>query len=111
IKRPAASFEEELIVVHGTDLHKHHSFPSGHTTAAFCMFGFLALSMRSRAWKVCGILVGVSVGLSRMFLGQHYPEDVLAGAILGTVVVTLVYRLTIAVTGGELLNKRLINAK
>ncbi|MCR8843902.1 phosphatase PAP2 family protein [Paenibacillus sp. SC116] len=58
-----------------------HSFPSGHSTAAFSIIvPFIAL-MPQLSW----ILIPAAgiVALSRMYLGLHYPSDCLAGAILG----------------------------
>ena len=63
------------------------SFPSGHTTAAFAAAAALWFARRPTA--PAGLVVGVTVaavlmGLSRMYCYVHYPTDVLAGAIVGT---------------------------
>ncbi len=57
------------------------SFPSGHTMTAFAVWGVLCvgLPMLSHVYLVIGTLIG----LSRIFLGLHYPTDVLVGAVLG----------------------------
>ncbi len=57
------------------------SFPSGHTMTAFAVWGALLVGMPalSHAYLVIAFLIG----LSRIFLGLHYPTDVLVGAILG----------------------------
>jgi undecaprenyl-diphosphatase len=58
-----------------------HSFPSGH--AAQAAAGAYALGLmwpRRRAWLY---VLGVLVALSRVYLGVHYPLDILAGAIVG----------------------------
>jgi undecaprenyl-diphosphatase len=69
------------------------SFPSGHTAAAICMYGALALLANERArsalvrglfWTLA-LLIPVAVGASRMYRGMHYPTDVLGGVILGVV--------------------------
>ncbi len=63
------------------------SFPSGHTTAAFGAAAALWFARNPKApW---GLTLGVTVaallmGLSRMYCYVHYPTDVLAGAIVGT---------------------------
>jgi membrane-associated phospholipid phosphatase len=68
-----------------------HSFPSGHTgqTAALCAVlvieGFLQWGSRPRQFAAlaAGGLLVASVAFSRVYLGVHYPSDVIAGAVLG----------------------------
>ncbi len=60
------------------------SFPSGHamdTAAIATALGFLAWQRRGRwwAWALAPALFSLSVGWARMYLGVHYPSDVLAG--------------------------------
>ncbi|MBB3112532.1 undecaprenyl-diphosphatase [Paenibacillus phyllosphaerae] len=64
-----------------------YSFPSGHSMAAFTFYGLLTYllwrHMPSRLWR--GVLIGFGVimimciGLSRVYLGVHYPSDLLGG--------------------------------
>ncbi len=60
-----------------------YSFPSGHTSAAFCTA--TSLSLLFPKWYVIApsYLYAASVGYARMYQGVHYPTDVLAGAIVG----------------------------
>jgi undecaprenyl-diphosphatase len=64
-----------------------YSFPSGHSLFSFCFYGTLAglinarvrsLWLRIVVWAAAALLVFV-IGLSRIYLGVHYPSDVLAG--------------------------------
>ncbi|MFF2481877.1 phosphatase PAP2 family protein [Paenibacillus sp. NPDC058071] len=68
------------------------SFPSGHTTAIFAWL--IPIVMASGSWFVVvlpiAIVIGVSVGWSRMYLGLHYPSDVAVGALIGTLTAVLV---------------------
>lgn len=62
-----------------------YSFPSGHTTLAFSYATTLTLQYKKWYVAVPAYLWAGSVGYSRMYLGKHYPTDVLAGAVLGTI--------------------------
>lgn len=55
----------------------YYSFPSGHTTAVFAIATTLALAFPVLAW-VC-FPIALIVAISRLYLGVHYPSDVLAG--------------------------------
>ena len=60
------------------------SFPSGHTTVAFALA--TAVSILKPDWYViapCSIWAG-TVAVSRMYLGVHFPTDILGGMVLGT---------------------------
>lgn len=65
------------------------SFPSGHSTAAFSVIVPLILYKPSLA--ILLIPIGLSVAVSRIFLGLHYPSDVLAGICLGSLTGLLTY--------------------
>ena len=61
------------------------SFPSGHTSQAFFTATLIAPYFHAGGWVVF-LLYGMAllVGITRMYVGAHYPRDVLAGAILGS---------------------------
>jgi undecaprenyl-diphosphatase len=69
------------------------SFPSGHAAAAFSTAVVLGLTLRQKRWWA-GLLSGASlIALSRVYLGVHYPSDILAGAVLGAAVGAACYGL------------------
>jgi undecaprenyl-diphosphatase len=75
-----------------------YSFPSGHTLNSTVTYGIAALEVwrsslpgRVRVAATAGLVVLIAlVGLSRIALGVHYPSDVIAGWLAGTVVVSIV---------------------
>ena len=69
------------------------SFPSGHTTDAFAFA--VAAGLVYSKWYILlpGLIWATLVGISRMWLGVHYPSDVIAGAILGTACALLYFGL------------------
>ena len=70
-----------------------YSFPSGHALCSFCFYGVLAgllsariksLPLRMVIWCLAAALV-IAIGVSRIYLGVHYPSDVVAGYLAATV--------------------------
>lgn len=59
------------------------SFPSGHTLASF--EASVVLMIRDKRFGIPALIIAVCVALSRLYLYIHFPTDVIAGAILGTV--------------------------
>lgn len=59
------------------------SFPSGHAQNAVANWGYLAVRFRKAAIIVAAIVLIVLIGLSRIVLGVHFPQDVLGGWLIG----------------------------
>lgn len=76
-------FEKYAFIVKRDDESGGMSFPSGHTSSAFCSATSLAL--RYHKWYIIApaYVFATSVGWARMYQGVHYPSDVLAGAMVG----------------------------
>lgn len=78
--RPFAAYSNIVPLVIPID---PYSFPSGHTLSSFCAatacFGFY------RGAGIACYILAAMIGLSRIYLGVHYPTDVAGGAVLGIV--------------------------
>jgi len=59
--------------------------PSNHAMNFFLVAAFMGSVMRSWRWALPLLLIAASVGLSRIYLGVHYPSQVLAGSVLGCI--------------------------
>ena len=60
-----------------------NSFPSGHTTAAFAFGVALFLTVQPKWAKAAALVAAALMGLSRLYVGVHFPTDVLAGMAVG----------------------------
>ena len=67
---------------HGAHCSSSGSFPSSHAFNIAGLAVFLAL--RHRKWAVPAALIAIGVGYSRVYLGVHYPSDVLGGWAMGS---------------------------
>ena len=66
-------------------LHTINSFPSGHTASVFAIITVAACMAKRKSTSLLLLTLAVLVGYSRIYLGQHFPEDVLAGSAIGVV--------------------------
>lgn len=70
-----------------------YSFPSGHSITASSMYSSLAKSLNKWWGYVVAAVLILGVGISRMYVGVHWPKDVAAGWLLGLVFSLVLYRL------------------
>lgn len=64
------------------------SFPSGHTSASFA--AATAIYCINKKWGIAAYLLAAVMGFSRLYLGVHFPTDVLFGAVVGMVAAKIV---------------------
>jgi len=81
-QRPYIKYPGQVYAYDASETGK--SFPSGHTTIAFAVATSLSLQYKKWYVVVPAYLWAAGVGYSRLYLGEHYPSDVLAGAAIGT---------------------------
>ena len=61
----------------------HHSFPAGHSMAAWALFTLMAAHVRKTWVGIVCLILAAAVSLSRVYLMAHFLEDVVAGAMVG----------------------------
>lgn len=93
VLRPTMVFADhpDLFISPFLKAHKLYSFPSGHTFTAFTGFMMMALVNKSLITRFVLIFLALGVGFSRIYNGLHFPQDVMAGAVLGIVVSVLMH--------------------
>lgn len=70
-----------------------YSFPSGHTQGTASFWGAIAIYLKKNyMYGISGLII-VLVAISRLYLGVHYPKDVLFGAIFGILTSFITYKL------------------
>ena len=80
-----------LHYVNGVSILMFNSFPSGHATSAFSLFLLLSLITK---WKPAGLIffiIALLVGISRIYLLQHFLIDVYFGSLIGVVLTLIIY--------------------
>lgn len=91
------SFLKDIICRERPCIHPGYSFPSGHATITMCFYGIVIYLImkytRSQFWRIAlsvffGFMIFM-VALSRLWLGVHFPTDVVAGLFLGFLFVNL----------------------
>ena len=71
-----------------------HSFPSAHASVAFALAAGVLLLTRQMHWAFLAFFAASLIAWSRVYLGLHYPSDVIAGAVAGVASGWLAWRLS-----------------
>ena len=98
VPRPFVFFQENfpkisLPLVEGVTIHYANSFPSGHTSAVFATMLTLALISKNKYMSIIGCILVISGAYSRIYLSQHFAEDILLGSVIGCSVSLALYPL------------------
>jgi undecaprenyl-diphosphatase len=84
--RPCRSVETIRLII---PCPKSYSMPSGHAITSFAFavpLSYLTREFISNAWRVYPLFLAAMIAFSRIYLGVHYPTDVLAGALMGVLI-------------------------
>jgi membrane-associated phospholipid phosphatase len=83
--RPAVFLKDSSYkyFIENVTLHNFHAFPSGHTASAFALAAVFAFGVKSKNYSWLFLTGAILVGYSRIYLAQHFMDDVLAGAVIG----------------------------
>lgn len=86
--RPYEVIKEITILTHQPG---DHSFPSGHSAGSFaCAWAFFRAYKKK--WGVPALVLASLIAISRLYVGVHYPTDVIGGIVIGIIVGELGYR-------------------
>ena len=70
-----------------------YSFPSGHTQGAGSFYGAMVIYIKKKVMCIIAIIMIILIGFSRLYLGVHYPKDVIVGGILGVLISYICYNI------------------
>ncbi len=70
----------ELLTKKATDF----SFPSGHSASSFATAAAVCSTQKGSRWRWLVLIGAVCMAFTRLYIGIHYPSDVICGAISGT---------------------------
>jgi membrane-associated phospholipid phosphatase len=97
VPRPVTYFGEPtpLYLVPGLDQHLLYSFPSGHSAVAFALATSLMLLSPWRSLRAGLFFLALLAAFSRVYLSQHFFEDIYAGSFIGLIAGLLAHRLMV----------------
>ncbi|MCG8340367.1 MAG: phosphatase PAP2 family protein [Cytophagales bacterium] len=97
-------------LVEGVSLNSHHSFPSGHSASIFSLVCFVNLITKPKQniYSFLMVLLATTIAYSRVYLAQHFYEDIYVGAWIGVLTTTFVYTTLVNLKSPQWLDKKLL---
>ncbi len=95
--------------VDGVEILALNSFPSGHSTTAFVLFSFIAFHLKNPLHQITMSVLAILVAFSRVYLSQHWLNDILAGSLIGLIITTFFHYLFDTKPFLEKMNKSILN--
>lgn len=85
--RPKMIFDPSVYsnFIDGVTLANASGFPSGHTASAFALAAILAIHTKNKKISFLYLVAAILAGFSRIYLGQHFLSDVIAGSLIGVI--------------------------
>jgi len=96
--RPHAYFPElgiDIYKVSDIELHLKYSFPSGHSATSFAIFVGLSFFVKNKYLKSLLIILACLTAFSRVYLGEHFLADILAGSAIGVLTSVILYKFVV----------------
>ncbi len=86
-ERPVKFFrgDQSMHWVEGIERHSMHSFPSGHSVSIFALAFLATMLVKNKAWGLLFAFIAIITAYSRVYLAQHFFEDIYAGACIGVI--------------------------
>lgn len=107
--------DNQINFIEGIELYTGQtSFPSGHSMSGFALYGIIAFIVSGkRLWGILLFVIALLVGVSRIYLVQHFFQDVYLGSMIGIVLAMMIYLLQnqIKVDDDHWLNQPLFGKK
>ncbi len=115
VDRPWFIFQQKkelaLRLVEGVDTHVYNSFPSGHATQVFAIFMCVIFFSKNKSLKLFFFFLSLLAAYSRVYISQHWLNDIVAGSIIGFSFSLFFYFLIIAKNKIPQLNTSLFSIK
>jgi|TARA_B110000305_G_scaffold34507_1_gene34125 membrane-associated phospholipid phosphatase len=89
MKRPIVFFQNDpsFRTIEAFTYHTSNSFPSGHSASIFALCTVIAYQYRQNLLiQICLVIIAATVAFTRVYLSQHFLQDIVAGSLIGTLI-------------------------